>query len=34
MKIKLIELIYISFVGKDNSIGQQKGAAFLPQKQT
>ena len=26
--------ICISFTGKENSIGIQKGAAFLPQKQT
>ena len=25
--------IYISFTGKDNSIGLQKGAAYLPEKQ-
>ncbi len=26
--------IYVSFIGKGNSVGLQKGAAFLPEKQT
>lgn len=31
---KYILNVCISFTGKDNAIGIQKGAAFLPEKQT